>query len=51
MAGSTDKVCAITDPRKLDKLAANAEVTCARCGAKARNKSNVCDPVPFEPDH
>lgn len=51
MSGSTAKVCAVTDARVLDKLSENAEVVCARCGAKAHNKSNVCEPVPFEPDH
>ena len=45
------KVCAVTDARVLSKLTSDAEVVCARCGATAHNKSNVCDPVPYEPDH
>ncbi len=51
MTGNKDKVCSVTDARLLSKLTSNAEVVCARCGAKAHNKANVCDPAPFEPDH
>jgi hypothetical protein len=45
------KICDVTDVRILSKLTSDAEVVCARCGAKAHNKANVCDPAPFEPDH
>jgi len=45
------KVCAVTDSRLLDKLTKNAEVVCARCGAKAHDKGSLCDPVAVEPDH
>lgn len=45
------KVCAVTDPGILGKLSANAEVVCARCGAKAHNKTSICEPVAIEPDH
>jgi len=51
MTGKTSKVCAVTDARILSKLASDAGVVCARCGAKAHDKVNVCEPVPFEPDH
>jgi len=51
MSVSKEKVCAVTDTQLLNKLTGHAEVICARCGAKAHNKANVCDPVPFEPDH
>jgi hypothetical protein len=51
MTGNTSKVCAVTDARILSKLTSSAEVVCARCGAKAHSKANVCDPAPFEPDH
>ena len=51
MTGKTYKVCAVTDARILSKLASDAGVVCARCGAKAHDKANVCEPVPFEPDH
>jgi ribosomal protein L37E len=45
------KVCAVTDSRLLGKLTRDAEVTCARCGAKAHDRSSVCEPVAIEPDH
>ena len=45
------KVCAVTDPSLLGKLTKDAEVTCARCGAKAHDSRSLCDPVPIEPDH
>lgn len=51
MTGSKAKVCNVTDLKLLNKLTRDAEVVCARCGIKAHNIANVCDPVPFEPDH
>lgn len=51
MSGTKSKVCAVTDSRLLSKLSSDAEFVCGRCGAKAHKKANVCDPVPFEPDH
>jgi hypothetical protein len=51
MTSENTKVCAVTDAKLLDKLTGDAGVVCARCGAKAHDKSNVCEPVPFEPDH
>jgi len=51
MSGEKAKVCAVTDPRLLNRLTGDAEVVCARCGAKAHKAADVCDPVPFEPDH
>jgi hypothetical protein len=51
MSVNTSKVCAVADETLLGKLTRNAEVVCARCGAKAHDKSNVCEPVPLEPDH
>ncbi len=51
MSGKKEKVCAVTDARLLDELTRDAGVVCARCGAKAHDGANVCDPVPFEPDH
>ncbi len=45
------KVCAVTDSKLLDKLTGGAEFGCARCGAKARDKANVCEPMLLEPDH
>jgi hypothetical protein len=46
-----DKVCAVTDEALLSDLSRNAEVLCARCGAKSHDKANVCEPVAIEPDH
>jgi len=51
MLGSKSKVCAVTDARMLSRLTSDAQVVCARCGAKAHHFANVCDPVPVEPDH
>jgi ribosomal protein L37E len=51
MTGNKAKVCEVTDSRLLGKLSSEAEFVCARCGAQAHKKGNVCDPVPFEPDH
>lgn len=45
------KICAVTDPALLGKLTRDAGIVCARCGAKAHSKADVCEPVPFEPDH
>ncbi len=51
MKGNTAKICAVTDSRLLGKLTKNVEVSCARCGAKAHDKNNVCEPIAIEPDH
>ena len=51
MTGKNAKVCAVTDSSLLDKLSSEAEYGCARCGAKARDKGSVCEPIPLEPDH
>jgi hypothetical protein len=48
MAGEKTKVCAVTDSALLDKLTVEAEY---RCGAKAHDKANVCEPKRIEPDH
>jgi hypothetical protein len=45
------KVCAVTDSRLLGTLTGEAEFSCARCGATAHAKENVCEPIPLEPDH
>lgn len=51
MPGTSEKVCAVTDARTLANLTREAQVSCARCGAKAHDKSSVCEPVALEPDH
>ena len=51
MKGTSAKVCEVTDSRLLGKLTKNAEVSCARCGAKAHESRSVCEPVIIEPDH
>jgi hypothetical protein len=45
------KVCAVSDAELLGRLTKDAEVVCARCGAKAHGRDNVCEPVSLEPDH
>jgi hypothetical protein len=51
MTGEYAKVCAVTDSSLLDKLTGAAEYSCAKCGAKAHEKTSVCEPIPLEPDH
>jgi hypothetical protein len=51
MRSETEKVCAVSDPKKLDKLSHESRFVCERCGATAHSKSNVCVPVFMEPDH
>ena len=45
------KVCEVTDSRLLGKLTKDAELVCARCGAKAHESRSLCEPVAIEPDH
>ncbi len=47
MSSGSEKICAITDAATIRGLSADALVTCARCGAKAHDPVNVCDPVQF----
>lgn len=42
-----EKICNINDATQLRSLAEHATVTCGRCGAKANDPANVCDPVQF----
>ena len=51
MTKRNDKVCAVTDESLLKDLSRNAEVICARCGARSHSKNNVCEPVAIEADH
>jgi len=51
MTKRNEKVCAVTDEALLRDLSRNAEVMCARCGARSHDKSSVCEPVAIEPDH
>jgi len=51
MTVDTSKVCVVTDRNALEKLTSHAGVVCARCGAKAHDKVNVCEPLPIETDH
>ena len=45
------KVCAVTDSRIINTLTGDAEFSCARCGARAHDRENVCEPELLEPDH
>lgn len=40
-----EKVCNISDDTTIHSLAKDATVTCGRCGMKANDPVNVCDPV------
>jgi hypothetical protein len=40
-----DKICFIDDASRVSSLSADATVSCGRCGAKAHDLANVCDPV------
>ena len=51
MSGRDVKVCAVSDATLLGSLSSKAEVVCARCGARAHVKENVCEPIALEPDH
>jgi hypothetical protein len=51
MAKRNDKVCTVTDETLLRDISRNAEVMCARCGAKSHNSANICEPIAIEPDH
>lgn len=45
MRGSNEKICGLTDAGDVRTLSVDATVTCGRCGAKAHDPANVCDPV------
>ena len=47
MKGTREKICNVQDASQLSSLTTNATVTCGRCGAKAYDPANVCDPVQF----
>ncbi len=40
-----EKLCTIEDSSKISSLSANATVSCSRCGVKAHDPADVCDPV------
>jgi hypothetical protein len=42
---SKDKICNIEDVDQVRSLSDNAIVICARCGSKAHEAANLCDPV------
>lgn len=45
MRSTSEKICNITDAAEARALSTEAIVTCGRCGAKAHDPANVCDPV------
>lgn len=51
MTKRNDKVCAVSDESLLKELSRNAEVLCARCGARSHDRNNVCEPIAIEADH
>lgn len=40
-----EMLCNIEDAQTIHCLTANATVACSRCGVKAHNPADVCDPV------
>jgi hypothetical protein len=51
MKARDDKICAVSDETLLNELSRNAEVLCAKCGARSHTKNNVCEPIAIEADH
>ena len=47
MRETREKICNIENTAQLSSLTASATVTCGRCGAKANDPANVCDPVQY----
>jgi len=45
MKESKIKMCDLHSEGVLKRLAREATVLCSRCGAKAHNSANLCDPV------
>ena len=45
MKGTREKICNVQDTAQLSSLTSDATVTCSRCGAKAHEAADVCDPV------
>ena len=40
-----EMLCTIEDARTIHCLTANATVSCSKCGVKAHDPADVCDPV------
>ena len=40
-----DKICFVDNVDQVRSLSADATVSCAKCGAKAHDPADVCDPV------
>lgn len=40
-----EMLCTIENSTTLRSLTANATVSCSKCGVKAHNPADVCDPV------
>jgi predicted nucleic acid-binding Zn ribbon protein len=45
MRGERAKICNIENTDTVRTMARDAFVTCGKCGAKAHDPVNVCDPV------
>ncbi len=42
---TNEKVCLIDDTNLINTLESGARFSCAKCGARAHDAVNVCDPV------
>ena len=41
----TSKICALQNNKLINKLAADATVSCSKCGARAHDPASLCSPV------
>lgn len=39
-----EKICLIDDPKVTSSLESGAEFACGKCGARAHDDANLCDP-------
>ncbi|GLI39855.1 hypothetical protein KI811_01320 [Geobacter hydrogenophilus] len=46
-----DKLCTMEDTGTISSLSANATVSCSKCGVKAHDPADVCDPVQLPEAH
>ncbi|MBT1077089.1 hypothetical protein [Geobacter grbiciae] len=46
-----DKLCTIEDTGTISSLSAHATVSCSKCGVKAHDPADVCDPVQLPEAH
>ncbi len=45
--GSSLKLCEIADVRQIRSMTTDSRFSCAKCGSKAHESRDLCDPVPI----